>query len=374
MASRTSLEIIRTLITICGDIFSVTHLRFNEVDRIRVLTPSRIRAYLLSFWNWAVVASTFLTCLGLFWDIHKSEQDLVVILVHSVVLLTKLAVASFMFALQLKADDVGLLLNWIMTTSETIIRSKANLENQHDRLLAVLICICVTFSILFLFGIPMASYLCRESLYTAHVAENLVICIEILCMTCQAWGGTLCVCLALVILQFMQLVVCHLIYLLQLANINEVPTQDHSDVVLLYRSLQIFNQICNDAFRNFVWAVSQFLGAAALILCQISLIVFHKTLGSWMIGFSILLLFAGWTYTSLVFHEGSKPVRYSQRFLQVAGRDWLSSALLRRYHRSCPVISVRIGDFHKIDRKRGPDLVRFILQRTAFLVANVNEM
>lgn len=43
---------------------------------------------------------------------------------------------------------------------------------------------------------------------------------------------------------------------------------------------------------------------------------------------------------------------------------------LKKKIRSCPVIATRIGQFHKIDRKRCLDFSRFVLQWTAFLVAN----
>ncbi len=40
----------------------------------------------------------------------------------------------------------------------------------------------------------------------------------------------------------------------------------------------------------------------------------------------------------------------------------------RKFLRSCPPICLRVGPFHKLDRQRTPSFLRFILQRTFFLV------
>ncbi len=36
--------------------------------------------------------------------------------------------------------------------------------------------------------------------------------------------------------------------------------------------------------------------------------------------------------------------------------------------KSCPVIKLKVGDFHYMDRQRVPEFLRFIFQRTVFLV------
>lgn len=40
----------------------------------------------------------------------------------------------------------------------------------------------------------------------------------------------------------------------------------------------------------------------------------------------------------------------------------------RKFLKSCPVIAISVGEFHKMDSERVPAFIRFISQRTFFLV------
>lgn len=110
-------------------------------------------------------------------------------------------------------------------------------------------------------------------------------------------------------------------------------------------------------------------GGSIIIPCPYCLIVHHKRLGTWLLSGTMLVALVAGIFNTLIFHVGSKPCKLSSSILQYAVICRRSSVWNRRFFRSCPVIAIRIGGLHKLSRKRGPDFFRFMLKRTAFLVA-----
>lgn len=70
-----------------------------------------------------------------------------------------------------------------------------------------------------------------------------------------------------------------------------------------------------------------------------------------------------------MFHIGSRPMLISGLCLRriKACNNW-NCKWSQRFLKSCPLISLKVGRFHLLDRGRGPAFIRFILQRTLLLI------
>lgn len=137
----------------------------------------------------------------------------------------------------------------------------------------------------------------------------------------------------------------------------------------LYREVQVFALLCNEAFENYVWGITQFCGGAGLIPLFYGLFTLHGKMGAWMMAGWLLLTVTSVNYSVLFFHVGSQPVKLSGKFLHLAEKSSRRKcAWSRKFFRSCTIIVMKIGGFHILDRRRGPDLFRFVLLRTDFLV------
>lgn len=141
---------------------------------------------------------------------------------------------------------------------------------------------------------------------------------------------------------------------------------------IIYREIQIFTELGNEAFGTYVWAylLAQFIGGAILIQFLYVAIILRKHFIVFVLTFFVTfpITCSIYTYMLLSFHIGSMPVKYTEKILYLMGSthefSWSHKVA------SCHVIYIKVDEFHKMDRPRGPDYFRFILQRTAYLVAN----
>ncbi len=100
------------------------------------------------------------------------------------------------------------------------------------------------------------------------------------------------------------------------------------------------------------------------------LLVFKETLPLAAIVVMITLGLSMTTFMCLMLGMGSQSISKSVKILQrvkYCNTESRSKSALKMF-KSCPKIVIRVGAFHKIDKKRVPSLIRFILQRTFFLV------
>lgn len=98
-----------------------------------------------------------------------------------------------------------------------------------------------------------------------------------------------------------------------------------------------------------------------------TLLVFKENLPAFAIAV-IAMQCIGMTGTcSQMLAMGSKSIIISRKILHQIKRS-TNCKWSRRFFKSCPEISLSVGEFHKMDRERAPAFIRFILQRTFFLV------
>lgn len=148
---------------------------------------------------------------------------------------------------------------------------------------------------------------------------------------------------------------------------NDNGPDNQRKLEMTYRRLQIFIIVCNECFQAYFWPTLNFVGGFAIIGLLYTFILFRKELP--ILGVIAIFALAMMTLLlcCLMFHMGSCAILVSKNVLRRI-KSWKQSNCSKHFWKSCPVIVVMMGDFHKMDRQRGPTFIRFILQRTFMLV------
>lgn len=370
MILRANLEVIQIMTTLAGSGFRMTPLKFRGLKEVQIADNSSVSEKSQLVWRWIMYFSVAVTVLEVYSNLYSSQKELPVILLHVVLILMKLGPTCFLLLFQWKTDEIRVTFNFILASShkpETSGKGKKTVAEKY--LLPALLSILIIFPLVFNVGIPTISFIFSQHLHKFHnqlvgnkIAQSLswktaVLVINMICMAPAGCMAVLGMCTALVVLAFTQI------------GIRSMIPDDVHVIGFRYRELQVFTLICNDAFKNYVWGVTQFFGGAGMVPMCYSLIVLRVKLSPFMITGYALFVAASTVYITLFFHIGSQPVKLSGNFLRKT-QDLFSCPYSRSFFRSCPVIAMQIGEFHKLDRKRGPDFFRFVLQRTAFCVAN----
>lgn len=149
--------------------------------------------------------------------------------------------------------------------------------------------------------------------------------------------------------------------------------QDHSTefyrehLALMYRRIQIFVILCDQCFQMYFWPTVCFSGALLIIGLLYTFIITQQVMPLMGAVVIFVMIVSAALLSCLMFHMGSRPMLVSRSVLRRVtyfNRYKLSKRVLK----SCPMISLKIGRFHRMDRERGPAFIRFILQRTFFFV------
>lgn len=92
------------------------------------------------------------------------------------------------------------------------------------------------------------------------------------------------------------------------------------------RQIQIFTAICNDVFAERLWAVVNYTGGVILSACIYTLFVFHDELNALTVTGCYILITSAAVVCFLFLDVGGEPVRFSGKFLRLAGNpSWESS-------------------------------------------------
>lgn len=138
-------------------------------------------------------------------------------------------------------------------------------------------------------------------------------------------------------------------------------------LLLVYRKVQVLIILCNQCFQKYIWTNFQFACSCIVISIMYCTIVFGAQLNNYLLSLMVLVMIISTIGLIAVLDYGSRPLMFSRRLLFVE-KKWITCEWTKRYLKSCPVISLKVGMFHKMDRDRGPATLRFCLQRTFFLV------
>lgn len=139
---------------------------------------------------------------------------------------------------------------------------------------------------------------------------------------------------------------------------------------MLYRQIQIFVILSDKCFQAYLWPSIEFYGSVGVIAVLYILLVFKVSLPYTAVFVMIALVLSLVIVMCLLMGMGSNLIIISGKTLQRV-KHWntnLEHRWTRKMFKSYQRVTIRVGDFHKMDRKRVPSLMRFILQRTFFLV------
>lgn len=143
-----------------------------------------------------------------------------------------------------------------------------------------------------------------------------------------------------------------------------------------YRQLQIFVVLANICFRECILPNIQFLGAVLLIAFLYSVLILGTHYRFWTIFLLSLNFLVVLTIVWTLIGMGSQPILKSSKLL----KNWkfynqnCKCRWSKRFLRSCPKVVLQMGSFHALDRSRAPSLMRFVLQRTFFLVKSTGNI
>lgn len=134
-----------------------------------------------------------------------------------------------------------------------------------------------------------------------------------------------------------------------------------------FRQIQILVIVANTCFQHFLWPSVMFYGATVLIALMFPLLAYGTQLSPlFQIVFAWFWLLMGGV-TCCLLDQCSDLVVTSKKLLK-AVRRWESKSFFRKFFRSCPPMALKVGELHIVDKGRVVAYIRFVLQRTAFLV------
>lgn len=144
-------------------------------------------------------------------------------------------------------------------------------------------------------------------------------------------------------------------------------------IAKLYRNLQIFHILTNGYIQSYILTTVQFNGSAVSVYLLFSIIAFWKSLDGTLLLFIFVTFFGLQVLILLYLEFASKPFLISRKILGASIQtNFGNDAYAKRFFRSCQPVALRIGPFHKVDKDRAPATIRFILQRTVFMVKAIN--
>lgn len=134
-----------------------------------------------------------------------------------------------------------------------------------------------------------------------------------------------------------------------------------------YKRNQILTVLCNSCFQAYLWPVTMFCGASLIIPSLFCLLAFGKGLPMLLkLGFATFAVLLT-ILSCIVLNLCSEPIIISLKVLRILTR-MSSRKYDKKVFQSLMPIFLKVGEFHKMDKCRVVSYLRFILQRTVFLV------
>lgn len=137
---------------------------------------------------------------------------------------------------------------------------------------------------------------------------------------------------------------------------------------LKYRKIQIIRIVCDECFQMYLWPSFQFTAGFFIIASLYFLIILHPILPNFVVASLLLTVITVSFNLCLFFDVGSRPHLKSVLCLKEIRNIWTDCPWTKRFVKSCSPIVLNIGSYHKMDRERVPNIIRFVLQRTFMLV------
>ncbi len=150
-------------------------------------------------------------------------------------------------------------------------------------------------------------------------------------------------------------------------NLDEI----YSSSLIYYRQIQVFSILANECLQAHCWPAVEFIGSGISIGLCYTLVKYPTLFNKWiqisLVGTLIIVLL----FICVAFDFGSQSLLISSKVLRLlndAATRNKGGVKFKKVIKSFQPVAMRVGQFHKIDRKRGPSLIRYILQRTVLLL------
>lgn len=259
-----------------------------------------------------MILSAVITFFELCWSIHAFQGDLTSIACHYFLTLAKFGGTCYVAATQIHTDKLQIILRTIDTTQAKLTRFDLPAKHTDHHLVPVLLLLAVSLPLIYIFGIPILSALYSEQLHTFIMVLSgdfsiniwwkiIVLILDVISMIPIGFVSSMICSIALVVLEHTQYRICSMINVLTIVA-NNVCLDDRFKLGILYREAQLFTHASNGAVENCVWAVTQFVGASALIQSLFSLIALRAILSAWIIKCFCIVFFIVFMYCLLMFY------------------------------------------------------------------------
>ncbi|CAL8125499.1 unnamed protein product [Orchesella dallaii] len=138
-----------------------------------------------------------------------------------------------------------------------------------------------------------------------------------------------------------------------------------------YREIQLLVGLYNACFKTNLLPNIHFTGSILIICALFGIIEFGQRLAIPAKVFFVFIILVASIVLTYMLEVSSKIMLVSKsirmRLKQCQLRVGLEAPWLKRFAKSCSILSIYNGVFHAVDRQRLPIVFRFCLQRTVFL-------
>lgn len=383
MPSSRNLHYISVLTNICQDVtFSLIPIQFQKENGVYVVSRNKSKKRTALFViNFITLLSAAIQCVSSLIDYKNG--NFILLLFRGYIFLMISCTASYGFGYYVRAKEFCCLLNCMVSSPQGFVTQNVHsLRRRDDLLLLLIIFTQLSLFIPFLIFIPIVDmYMALECLkygnaYTimfGNCENNMFGFIFPLCKIPTLFTAF--------IISATTAPIAFIPLKETIDNWNDfIRTLQHHyydnclfdywTTALNYRRMQVFVILFNECLQTHFWPVLEFIGSMLSICLGYAFVVYIHLFGIPMKLAVVSVLATLLVVIIFVMDVGSqslclsvKSIRFMNHLLKQNESKWF-----RKFVKSSSPVALKIGCFHKMNRNRGPRLIRFILQRTFFLV------
>ncbi len=390
MPSKGVLEVLQIITNICYDIVSGIPFKYiSQTQRFRAIsTQTKHHAT----WFAIMLIYLFLTIFPIVESfLGKQQQNIIVLLFHGFQIIANVSAILTFIAFQNNAKEFCCLLNCLLQKPNGLVRG----SSKSSLILPLVSITVVSTSIIFILFIPLISFsfpcLYASQLYTFSLGpcssnKFRIAILFISFMFCIPIGTIVPLGIATCFVTLNEITenLKNLKFLLNRMSSSAIKVPKTTDYYVetyykmgfCYRQMQLFAMITNQCFQMQIFQVFEIMGVTASIVLSYALITFDRVIPHFAKIGMLIILCTVLVVCSFTIDAGSRSRMLSFRVLGTAkycSRKCGTHKWSQKFFKSCNPITMKIGTFHEMDRERVPSLIRFILQRTFFLVWKTKE-
>lgn len=382
MPTRASLELIYFLTKLCRVIApAYIPLKFitpNKVSLEKQTIQSQSFYFVIFFLQ---ITSSLFPIFEFFYS--STNHNITLLVFHGFLMVCYITTIAVYITYRNSGPDICCLLNSLLSQPNGLVGSlyrKRSRQSNGVTYLGILMSPTI-YAIFFVF-VPtlVIAFPCLygSSLYVSLLGpcssyhfQAVVFLINIICMTPFGICGPMVIICNFVKLKELMENLLDLKYLLSQANITS--QMNSFDIGLRYRRLQLFAMLCNKCYQLAVWPVVEFLCSLLMIIFLYTLLVFDSFMTVHFRVAIIVVFIVDFSILCFIFDMGRRSFAVSTCILIQLRRDNFGGKWGRMFCSSCKPIALKVGCFHAMDRERVPSILRYVSQRTIFLVLKTNE-